>query len=256
MSAFFILLFLSVFLGIQSNAQEPEELAKEPGLGLRLSKPDDLVSMHVPALPLGVGFVVTEVEKEGPAHTSGVREYDLLWKMNDQMLINEGQLATLLSLCKLDEEVVLSVFREGKGLDIKVKIGLIDSEKVKQLVENTVTGRDDGILRFVDLEARRALVSNEMGSAVLSRDSNGDLLKIFDPNGKVLFAGLLTGMANHPQLFHQWQAHVAAMKRSLDRAQQAPPTALRQPRPRIVPPPQEAIDSSGNELIAPRMPTK
>lgn len=251
MSAFFILLFLSLFMGTQSHAQKAEELVKEPWLGLRVSKPDDLVSVHVPALPPGVGFVVTEVEKDGPAHTSGVREYDLLWKMNDQMLINEGQLATLLSLCKLDEEVTLSIFREGRDLKIKVKIGLANSNKAKLLIENTVTGRDDGILRFVDLEARRAVVSNEMGSAVLSRDSNGDLLKIYDLKGKSLFEGLLTEMVNHPQLFHQWQAHVAAMKRSLDHAQRAPHTALRQPRPRIVPPPAKVNEGSATDHISP-----
>jgi hypothetical protein len=78
-------------------------------------------------------------------------------------------------------------------------------------------------------------------------------LKIFDLEGKPLFEGLLTEMANHPQLFHQWQAHVAAMKRSLDRAQRAPHTALRQPRPRIVPPPPKAVESSVGDPFSPAL---
>ena len=67
--------------------------------------------------------MVKSIDDGGPAQAAGLTEFDLLWKIGDQMLVNEAQLATLLRLSKPGEEVILAGFRGGKPLEVKLKLG-------------------------------------------------------------------------------------------------------------------------------------
>ena len=85
-------------------------------LGLEVSKPDETITAHLPDLPQGIGFVIRSIEKGGPAETAGLRDLDVICKFNDQLLVNESQLAALLRLANPGEEVKLTGFRAGKPL--------------------------------------------------------------------------------------------------------------------------------------------
>ena len=68
--------------------------------------------------------MVRSIEKGGPAEAAGLKELDVLWKIGDQMLVNEGQLAALLRLSKPGDEIVLSGFRARQAdLEVKLKLG-------------------------------------------------------------------------------------------------------------------------------------
>jgi PDZ domain len=209
-------------------------------LGLGVSKPDDTTTTQLPMLPPGIGFVVSELEKGGPADKAGIRKLDLLWKMGEQMLVNEGQLATLLRLSKPGEEVTVSVFREGKSLDIKVILGETQGEdgaEMGQVLASSVMRGEDGALRIVNLEEKRALYSNEKGSAEVMRVSEGDSVRILDPQSKVIFEGVIRGKPELSAVPDEWRRQICAMRRGLDHALSVQPAAeIRQPRPRIVPP--------------------
>ncbi len=209
-------------------------------LGLGLSKPDDRTTTQLPALPPGIGFVVTELDEDGPAAKAGVRKLDLLWKMGEQMLVNEGQLATLLRLSRPGEEVVVSVFREGKTLDLKVKLGEAkadDGAAIRRVLSDAVLREEDGALKIVNIEEKRAIVSNEKGTAEVMRVSEGDSVRIVDPDGKVIYEGVIRGRPEFSEVPVEWRRQVCAMRRGLEHALsvQAVPE-IRQPRPRIVPP--------------------
>ena len=78
--------------------------------------------------------------------------------MNEQMLVNEGQLATLLRLADPGDEVSVSVFRKGQPLDLKVRLGEQlgqDGETVRRMLNDSVMRRDDGALRIVNMEQDR-----------------------------------------------------------------------------------------------------
>ena len=209
-------------------------------LGLGVSKPDDTTTTQLPSLPPGIGFVVSELEKGGPAEKAGVRKFDLLWKMGEQMLVNEGQLATLLRLSKPGDEVKVSVFRQGKSLDITVTLGEAEGdggEVIQRVLADSVLRSEDGALRIVNLGEKRALYSNEKGSAEVIRVSEGDSVKILDPGGNVVFDGVLRGKPEFFEVPDGWRRQISAMRRGLDHAlsaKQAP--HVRQPRPRIVAP--------------------
>lgn len=240
-----ILHFLAVFLVAVTPVFSQKEAVAETGsgearLGLGVSKPDDTTTTQLPSLPPGIGFVVSELEEGGPAQKAGVRKLDLLWKMGEQMLVNEGQLATLLRLSEPGDEVTVSVFREGKSLDIKVTLGEADGdngEAIQRVLADSVLRSEDGALRIVNLGEKRAVYSNEKGSAEVIRVSEGDSVKILGPEGKVVFDGVLRGKPEFSEVPDEWRRQICAMRRGLDHAlsaKQAP--EARQPRPRIVPP--------------------
>lgn len=244
---------LGLVLGGLSLAQEPAPIvvAREPvgdaWLGLGVSKPDETTITHLPALPPGIGFVVTALDKEGPAKMAGVKEHDLLWKMNEQMLVNEGQLATLLRLAVPGDEVTVSVFRKGESIDLKVTLGETkgdNGEVIRQMLNDSVMRRDDGAIRIVNVERKTATISNDRGNAEVSRVENGDAVRILDPNGEVIFEGVVNGRPELSNVPYKWRKQICAMRRSLDHALSAKAAPMRQPRPRIVPPPAE-LDKEG-----------
>ncbi len=237
--------FLICAIGLSQEVKPVTAVKQGSGeawLGLGVSKPDDMTTTQLPALPPGIGFVVTHLDEGGPAEKAGVRKHDLLWKMGEQMLVNEGQLATLLRLAEPGEEVTVSIFREGKSLDLKVKLGegkVSDEAQIRRMLADSVMRSDDGALRVVDLEGKKAVVSNEMGSAEVSRVSEGDSVRIFDPEGELIYEGTLQGRPELSSVPEGWKRQVCAMRRGLDHALSAKAAPLRQPRPRIVPPVKE-----------------
>lgn len=74
------------------------------------------------ALPKGVGLVVERVEPDSPAMEAGLKEFDVLYKLGDQLLVNTEQLATLVRINNPGDEVTLTIIREGKPLEVKAKL--------------------------------------------------------------------------------------------------------------------------------------
>ncbi|MBC7981108.1 MAG: PDZ domain-containing protein [Armatimonadetes bacterium] len=229
-----------------------KEILGEAWLGLAVSKPDDTTTTQLPSLPPGIGFVVTALDQGGPAEKAGVRKLDLLWKMDEQMLVNEGQLATLLRLAVPGDEVVVSVFREGKSLDLKVKLGLVKGDGgaiVRRMLSDSVLRTSEGALRMVNVEEKKAAFSNANGSAEVCRVINGDSVRIVDPKGKLIFEGVVNGKPELSAVPEGWRLQVSALRRGLDHALSAKAAPLRQPRPRIVPPAPKLEENEDPALI-------
>ncbi|MEP2774351.1 MAG: PDZ domain-containing protein [Luteolibacter sp.] len=222
-----------------SIVAEVKEASGEAWLGIGLSKPDDAMANQLPFLPPGIGFVVTELTKGGPADAAGVRKNDLLWKMNEQMLVNEGQLATLLRLARPGEKVIISVFREGKSSDYEVTLGegrACDGDGARRMLVDSVMRREDGAVRIVSLGEKKAEFTNENGSAEVTRVEEGDAVKILGKKGEIIFEGVLRGRPDQSAVPGEWRKPVCAMRRTLDHALSVKAAPDRQPRPRIVPP--------------------
>lgn len=80
------------------------------------------VLRHQLRLPEGIGLVVDFVQPKSPADEAGVRQYDLLEKLDDQLLVNAEQFAVLVRTFKPGDEVKLTLFREGKRQTLGVKL--------------------------------------------------------------------------------------------------------------------------------------
>jgi hypothetical protein len=73
-------------------------------------------------LAKGVGLVVDSVEPKSPAEVGGIKQHDVMEKLNDQWLVNTEQFGALLRSMKSGDEVTLSVIRQGERKEIKAKL--------------------------------------------------------------------------------------------------------------------------------------
>lgn len=211
-------------------------------LGLDVYKPDESIAVHLPKLPPGMGFVVRSVEKGGPAETAGLRELDVLWKLGDQMLVNEGQLAALLRLSKPGDEIMLTGFRGGKDLDVKLTLGesKTDSKPFPDsLVDGSILPQECGgplRVRDIDVSAKLARYATEDGTAEISRIGETYKVKIVGPKEELIYEGDIASGGGLDQIPPDWKRRIYALRRGLDLALGGHLTTNRQPRPRVVPP--------------------
>jgi hypothetical protein len=73
-------------------------------------------------LPKGAGLVVDSVEAKSPAELAGVKQHDVIEKLNDQLLVNTDQFNALLRSMKSGDEVTLAIVRQGERQSLKAKL--------------------------------------------------------------------------------------------------------------------------------------
>ena len=91
-------------------------------LGLVATKLSPVVSRQL-GLSGNLYLSVAVVSPDGPSEKAGLRQYDILKMLDDQILVNPEQLGELVRSRKVGQEVSLSILREGKEKTLKVKLG-------------------------------------------------------------------------------------------------------------------------------------
>jgi len=100
---------------------QPMKLEKAAYLGLSaVPVGEDLASQL--SLAKGVGLIVEMVGEDSPAKTAGVEKFDVLTKLDDQIIINPPQLQVLVRTHKAGDEIKLTVIRKAKEQVITVKL--------------------------------------------------------------------------------------------------------------------------------------
>ncbi len=69
------------------------------------------------------GSVVTEVLYRSPAYQADLRSYDVITGINGTAYSNSQDLITAIQKLKVGDTVTLNIIRDGKKMDLKVKIG-------------------------------------------------------------------------------------------------------------------------------------
>ncbi|MDG1355602.1 MAG: PDZ domain-containing protein [Opitutales bacterium] len=90
-------------------------------LGVHTSRLDRGSSYQL-GLPTGVHLQIEKVAPGSPAEGAGVKLYDVLLKLDDQLLINPEQLKTLVRLRNPGERISLSILRQAKPLSLSVEL--------------------------------------------------------------------------------------------------------------------------------------
>ena len=91
---------------------------RAPYLGVIASPAQPALQKQLRLRP-GVGLVVDGVEPGSPAAEAGLREFDVLHRLDDQLLINTEQFDVLVRTATPGREVTLTVIREGKPQALK-----------------------------------------------------------------------------------------------------------------------------------------
>ncbi len=73
-------------------------------------------------LKSGVGLVIDKIDDDSPAAKAGVKELDVLHKIDDQLMINNEQLNVLVRSFDIGKDVKLTVIREGKPQTLTAKL--------------------------------------------------------------------------------------------------------------------------------------
>jgi S1-C subfamily serine protease len=69
------------------------------------------------------GVLVSEVEEDGPAARAGLRAGDVILKFNGDPVTDSRSLRERVRKAEAGSEATLTVWRDGRGLDLKVKLG-------------------------------------------------------------------------------------------------------------------------------------
>jgi hypothetical protein len=111
-------------IGVASMTRAAEPAAGEPTafLGVTVSPPPPAVARQLP-LPDGVGLMVQHVYDGSPADAAGLEPYDVLHKLDDQLLIHPAQLTVLVGLRDPGETVSLHRYRAGEAEALTVELG-------------------------------------------------------------------------------------------------------------------------------------
>ena len=69
------------------------------------------------------GVIVTKLFKNSPAEKGNMKEGDLILTFNNRVVTNTRELIKLVTLADVGEVVPVGVLRDGKQVELKIKIG-------------------------------------------------------------------------------------------------------------------------------------
>jgi membrane-associated protease RseP (regulator of RpoE activity) len=84
-----------------------------------------------------MGLLVDFVEPNSPAEAAGIKQYDVLLKFNDQLLVNAEQLRALVRMKMPSDDVKFALIRRGEASSVNVEL----SEKEMEVVAEANTAQ-------------------------------------------------------------------------------------------------------------------
>jgi hypothetical protein len=201
-------------------------------------------------LPRGVGMVIDFVEPKSPADEAGLKQFDVLHKLDDQLVVNAHQLAVLVRMHKPGEEVSVTLIHQGETKQVKVKLAErevlalddqspwgvppnpfgtgagIDVRTLKPGWEMGLEGPHVSIRRSggvgAEAESMRALVEKDGSRLTLHQDKQGKHLTITDPSGKNVFDGPIDTPAQREAVPQEYRDRLKRLE-SVPSTQPVPP---------------------------------
>ncbi len=81
------------------------------------------------------GAFVAKVFKDSPAEDAGVKAQDVIIKFNNQDVPTQADLPKIVANTEINKDVTIVVIRDGKELELEVKVGLLKEGEKKALAE-------------------------------------------------------------------------------------------------------------------------
>jgi PDZ domain len=110
------------------NRIDGQTPSKGVALGVAVSNPDAELRSQLD-LPDGIGLVVQQVLPNTLAASSGLKQYDVLQKIDDQLVVNTDQVGVLIRMHKPGDKITFTVIRHGKSQELTSKIAKPRSAK-------------------------------------------------------------------------------------------------------------------------------
>jgi serine protease Do len=104
------------------HSRLPQPPGPQPFLGVVTNSVPAPLSAQL-GLQEGFGLLVQEILPNSPASEAGIQKHDILKLLNDQQLVEPGQLATLIRSAGKDAQVTLTIIRKGQEQKVTAKVG-------------------------------------------------------------------------------------------------------------------------------------
>ena len=251
MKVFLLVLFLvnlTPALGEKSSRwmRDYHTSPDDPWLGVRLKWLEKETAAQLHEVPKGFGLLVDSVEPDSPAAEIGLESLDVLWKYDDQLVANKGQLFALMKLTGVGEEGILTLSRRGESLVLPVTLGMRPIGKgQKDLAEGAaevlMPPLSGAILRQLDLGKRSAFIKEGEVTVSLLKKAGGYSYQVSDGE-KALEEGELKGEDSElwpSSIDEKTRRKLQVLLQSLTDAEEREAKAPRQPRVRRVPVPKQ-----------------
>lgn len=172
---------------VEPGRRLPPGYEKGAYLGVAAS-PAPAVLRQQLGLPKGVGLTVDAVAPDSPAAAAGLRQYDVLHRLDDQLLVNPQQLAVLVRTLRPDGRVRLAIYRDGKPTELtaalaeralppldQMRLGMfIDPLAVTGGSQDDPAPSGDGVsLRWEDEQVDMTLTVRAGKAHLLAKDKAG-----------------------------------------------------------------------------------
>jgi hypothetical protein len=154
------------FLGIATMEATPEERAAA-------------------RLPEGVGLTVQHVLENSPAASAGLKRFDVLVRLDDQLLINDPQFRVLTRMRRPGDAIDLHVIRGGEPLTLTA---VLDQRKipVADVPPNELV---QWLIRPSQRTGFSASYEDDQHVLIITTDDQGKYLVAKDKQGTTLFSG-------------------------------------------------------------------
>ena len=153
----------SAFLGVGANRLSPL-VSRQLGLGAKLY------------------LSVNRIVPGSPAEKAGLKQYDILKKLDDQVLVNEEQLAELVRSRKVGDEVTLTILRAGKEKVLSAKLQKEEEPKDRE-PRQLFNERAFPNARELADRARRQIERRQEAFGLNRRELLPEVIEKFDVDG-------------------------------------------------------------------------
>ncbi len=186
-------------------------------MGVGVAKPSEIIRAQLPELPKGAGFVLESVKLSGPAERAGLEVHDVIYMLEDQLLINEGQLMTLLGLRHDGETVTIRYFRGGEEQETDLTLESREEVLRPSLPDQIGLPPIPGLpLHTIDRQERTATISDDKGIYTMMKQGEEVWLRVESLGGELVFDGAVMNSAQLETVPEHCKDKLPILRRALD----------------------------------------
>lgn len=131
------------------------------------------------------GVLVSKIQKDSPAEKAGLKEEDVILAFNNKDLDNATELSTWVASSSPDQDVTLTILRDGDKRNLKVKLGELNEQQ-----QAMARGKSE----YSDIGLQVANIVPELVSHYhLDNDLKGVVVTAVNPSGVAASVGIQEG---------------------------------------------------------------
>lgn len=152
-------------------------------LGVRIQMVTEEIAESL-GLDKARGALIASVTETGPADKGGIRAGDIVLKFDGKDVPDMRRLPRIVAATKIDQDVPVEIWRDGKRMTVKVKVGELEEAEQAGLLDPTKPADSSGVNRTVDaLGLSLAAVTPELRQRFgLADTAKGVLVTEVKPN--------------------------------------------------------------------------